>query len=505
LGATTERRGSGAIAASVRAHPLLVALVTLVTLLAGLALSAAREPTYESSAQVLLTPLPVDGRVLPRLPLLRESSDRTRIAQTASSLLESPDAAASAARKLGRGWTAERVDASITIEPRGESDVLSVTATANDPALAARLANEYARAALGARKAALRRTVASLIRTTQNDLRGTDPSSPVALDLAERLSDLRAIRTAGDPTLSLSRRADPPTSAIGTPGWLIGVLSLVAGLAVGIGSALIIDMVRPARVADAQAAVAATGLPVLARVPALGLLERLRPSSSGVGFRPAAAAALRMLLLQLESQPEARRRVLLAGVSAGEGATTSVAELGLTLARAGHDVLLLDADTREPTLAARLGARQPAPLSTSAVAEDDVVAVPNAPRLKLRAIGPQGPMGIPDDVAARLPGWLAAARAEFDYVLVDAPPLAESPDAFQLAGAVDAVVLVVRPGRTRLIDLEAGLGMLERTGGRPQGLLIVGGRAPAAPSDTSPVRASDGAASGANLGQTVEA
>ena len=40
---------------------------------------------------------------------------------------------------MGEGWTAQRVDSSVSVEPQGGSDVLSVTATADDPALAAQL------------------------------------------------------------------------------------------------------------------------------------------------------------------------------------------------------------------------------------------------------------------------------------------------------------------------------------------------------------------------------
>jgi Mrp family chromosome partitioning ATPase/capsular polysaccharide biosynthesis protein len=490
--AAHEGRAAAAIGASVRAHPLLIAVVTLATVLAGVTWSAARAPTYESSAQVLLTPLPETGRSLPRLPLLRVSSDRTRLAQTAANLLDSPAAAAATADALGNGWTAERVAAAVDVEPVGESDVLSLTAKADDPEVAARLADEFASATLAARDRALRPIVASLISETERNLQvQQDQTAPVALDLAQRLADLRAIGTEADPTLSLTRHAEPSGSPIGAPRWLLGLLSLVAGVAVGLGSALIVDMIGPRRVADAGHAVATTGLPILARVPALGLWQRIQRSS--VRFRPAAAAQLRMLQHQLALQPESRRWLLLTGVSARDGVTTSVAELGLTLVRAGHQVLLVDLDTREPTLAARLGAPEPAPLSDMLARgeywEDGVVAVPGAPHLKLLAIGRHGPMGIPDEVAAGLPDVLTDARGTFDYVLLDAPPLGESGEALQVASAVDAVVLVVRPGSTRLLDLETALDMLDRAGRRPEGLLLVGGRGAASspPGDPKPV------------------
>ena len=268
------------------------------------------------------------------------------------------------------------------------------------------------------------------------------------------------------------------------------------------GCALLIDMLRAPRVADAAQAAAETGLPVLARVPALGLLQRVRPSP--LGFRPAAATALRVLQHQLELHPETRRRVLFVGVSEGDGGTTSMAEFGLTLARAGHAVLLVDADTRRPGLAARLGAEAPAPLHAVLEAGEGwqrgVVAVPRAPGLKLLVIDAHESMGIPDDLVAELPRVLAEACSTFDYVLIDAPSPNESGEALQVAAAVDTAVLVVRPGRTRWMDLEVATGMLGRAGRWPEGLVVVGGRGPAPPAAPARVgRESEGAHGAASV------
>jgi succinoglycan biosynthesis transport protein ExoP len=343
-----------------------------------------------------------------------------------------------------------------------------------------------------------------LISETERDLSAvSDPSSPVALDLAERLGDLRPIGSGGDPTLSFSRPAEPPASAVGPSSKLIALLSLLAGVAAGIGSALIVDAVRPRRIADGGDAVAQTGLPVLARVPTLSPVQRAR--TPFVRFRPAAATGFRMLQLQLALQPETRGCILLAGVSPRDGVTTSVAELGLTLVRAGNDVLLVDIDTREPQLAGRLGAEEPRALSDVPTYEDALVAVPDVPGLKLLAVGRQGSMGIPDDVAAELPTVLKRARARFDYVLVDAPALAESGEALQVVSAVDAVVLVLRPGSTRVADLEIALGILDRAGRRPEGILLVGGRGPGAPSAPGgPRRPQESASATARVTRAVE-
>ncbi|MGN6816076.1 MAG: hypothetical protein ACTHK3_08325, partial [Solirubrobacterales bacterium] len=61
--------------------------------------------------------------------LLRDSTDPTRTMQTAAALVSSPDAAARTAREIGGDIDQRAVQASISVQPLGESNVLSVTAT----------------------------------------------------------------------------------------------------------------------------------------------------------------------------------------------------------------------------------------------------------------------------------------------------------------------------------------------------------------------------------------
>jgi Mrp family chromosome partitioning ATPase len=478
--------------ASVRRHPLLIAFITLQTALAAFAFYAPRERTYEASAQVLVVPIPETESSLPELPLLRSSSDRTRVIQTAANLLDSPAAASLTAQRLGPRWTAQRVDAAVDVLPEGESDVLSVTAKARTGEAAAYLANEYARSALEARGQVVAPLVANLTKELERDLRAQrDPSSPLAVSLAEQLASVRGLGAAkSDPTFSLTRLAEPPTSPTGPSPILLALLAVIAGFTVGVGCALLIDIFGTPRLEDAAQAVAVTGLPVLARVPRLRRVHRSRRSQR-LAFRAAAAPALRTLQYQLELGPETRRRLLLTGGSDGDGVTTSVAELGLTLGRAGHEVLAIDLNTQNPQLAERLGAPQPEALS-AVLADgkqwsDAIANVPGAQGLYVLAIGGHGSLGMPDGVAADLRQLLVAARDRFDYVLIDAPPLAESGEALRVASVVDAVVLVLRLGRTPLTDLETALDLLARAERRPEGLLLVGGRVSAPSGDAAAI------------------
>ena len=469
----------------VRAHPLLVVALTCLAVLAALVFSTVREQTYEASAQIQVLPIPEGERTLPQLPLPRASSDRTRVIQTAASLVDTPAAARLTADNLGRGWTAERVAGAVDVLPEGESDILAVTAQASDPEVAGRVANEFAKSALDVRTRLIAPAVEALIANLERQLsEQPNASSPLAVDLAERIAGLRALNADDrDPTHALVEDADSRGTPIGPSPSLLFIVSLLAGLAVGLGAALVVDLLGPPRIADAAEAVAVTGLPVLARVPGLSLWQRLRRTTP-LTFRPAAASALRTLQYQLELEPATSRRLLFSGGSAGDGVTTTVAELGLTLARAGHAVLVVHLNARRPQRAERLGDAPPTPLSSALAAGDRweaaVAAVPRAHGLKVLSIGAHGSLGIPDEVAVELPRILRDAGDRFDYVLIDAPPLGMSAEALRVASAVDFVLLLLRPNRTRVPDLEVTVDLLRRAGRAPHGLIVVGGR-PSAP------------------------
>ncbi len=487
-----EPSGAVSLAHAVKAHLLLVVLVAFVAANAAALWLTSRPATYEATAEMLVTPAPDDGGADSSVPLLRTSGDRTRIMQTAASLVDSAGAERLTARTMGSGWTPDRVSGAVTVEPIGQSDVLAVVGREHDPTVAARLANTFVQAALEARVAALRPRIQSLVSQLEAELRAQrDPGSPLAVDLAERLSELRALPTDRDPTLSLSRGAEIPAAPVGAPSWLLVALACLAGLVVGVGAALAVELIGPARVADGAEATLAAGSPVLAQIPV----------RRGGGLR--VRTAWRGVQLQFDAYDPPRRVLLLASPSSSAEAAGCVADFGATLADAGHEVLLLDLDVPAGPLAARLGvdpplAPPPAAQSWDRAAggqpwERALAPVAGRPGLKLLPAGHWRPA---EADAIDVAGVLSWARHRFDYVLVNAPPLAESGEALRVVRAVDAVVLLVQPGHTRRQDLHTAVGLLERTRGHPDGLLVLGGRqrrrrgeVPPAPAPASEARA----------------
>jgi receptor protein-tyrosine kinase len=147
------------------------------------------------------------------------------------------------------------------------------------------------------------------------------------------------------------------------------------------------------------------------------------------------------------------RVIVFTSAGAGDGKTTVVTNLGIALAETGRRVLLIDADRRRPRLHEVF--RRPNQHGLSEYLTDTRALDLNAltqPTLVpgLRIL----PAGLDRSCAPnlvhnrRMAAVLAAARQEFDTVLVDTPPLLALSDARGLGRMADGIALVIRAQRT---------------------------------------------------------
>ena len=148
---------------------------------------------------------------------------------------------------------------------------------------------------------------------------------------------------------------------------------------------------------------------------------------------------------------------MLVGVAApesGEGATTVAIALAQRLARHGHDVLLVDANTAQPLITRRYDlAERPGlaeVLRGAAYEEIDIGSDPDA-GFDVLPVGRAGS----DEALLQLPACSHLAhrmRGSYDYTLIDLPPILASADVRASAGWLDALLLVVaRPPRRRAL------------------------------------------------------
>lgn len=461
-----------------RAYWVLALLAFAATLVGAIAFLEVRSEKYEATAEVLVTPLSADSQSLLALPLITEAPDATRVSQTAAALLRSATAADRVAPTLPGEWDRDRVLRSMSIEPRGESNVIALTATTDSPRVSAALANRYTRVALEVRDEALRREVPERIAQLRDAVRG-NPVSAERAELSRRAAALRGIRRSGDPTLNLTESATAPdTSASPSPALVIAA-AIAVGLALAFGVAVLASLADK-RILDEDELRALSPLPILARIPDPG-----RPQGRAQG-----AEALRTLQAQFEAGDRTPQVVIFTSASSGDGKTSSALRFAHAERESGRRVAFLSFDLRKPFDGRSRGRRWRkhqggaledlrledtntrlrwgGPLSEGLVHHandhDLVFALPEAPT----------------DSAGRgafsrqLARFIEEARTLADTVVVDTSPLGEVADALPLLDHCDAVVVVARLGNTAPANFLRMLDLMERSGVTPFGLLLVG-------------------------------
>ena len=159
----------------------------------------------------------------------------------------------------------------------------------------------------------------------------------------------------------------------------------------------------------------------------------------------------RKLAAQLH-QTQADRGVKVVMVTSAmpqEGKTLTAVNLALTLSHSfGRRVLLIDADLRHPTVHEVFGVANTSGLSDALQADRTLPVLQVRPRLALLVAGPAQSDPMKTLTSDRIRQVVVEARENFDWVVVDTPPVSLLPDARLLGPIVDVAVLVVACART---------------------------------------------------------
>ncbi len=141
--------------------------------------------------------------------------------------------------------------------------------------------------------------------------------------------------------------------------------------------------------------------------------------------------------------------VLFTSALSGEGKSLTSANLALTLSESHRrQVLLVDADLRQPSLHELFGVANAPGLSDSLDVDGRLPVVHLSSRLSLLTAGKSGGDPIKTLTSDRMRAFIDEARRAFDWVLVDAAPVGLLTDGRLLASMTDVVLLVALAGKT---------------------------------------------------------
>ena len=466
----------------------LILTVTLLTTAAAVAYVALAPKVYEAEADLLVTPISRDNDALVGLGLLRESSDPTRDVETVARLVPTLPVERRATTKVPRALRDELRD--VRADPIAQSSIVSVIVDAGSPAAAVAWANAYADAFIEVRTQAMRRRATAEVRSLQGRLRATS-NQAVQDELALQLTQLQRVQEGTDPTLELETRAVPPEGAVSPRPALSIIAALLVGLILGTGGALALQGID-SRLRREDQLQDVYPLPVLARISLSADRRRSRRrggrdrADDGVDGRrqlsPAAIEAywgLRTMLAPGYGS-NGSQAITVTSPSTAEDKSSVALDFAHSLALAGERVILIEGDLRRPTIARAIGASPPRTTEdvVMGIASLDEALVssswfPESLQLVLASDTDKGETAAEGALVINAQRLVEDARDLADYIIIDAPPLAEGVGGLPLAESADEILLVVRVGRTSLSRLDRVRHLLSRHPVQPAGFAVI--------------------------------
>ncbi|WP_324674400.1 GumC family protein [Hymenobacter sp. GOD-10R] len=232
---------------------------------------------------------------------------------------------------------------------------------------------------------------------------------------------------------------------------LVGLIALLAALAIPTGIVLLSDKTNR-RIQSKDDLSKVTNIPLLGVVPHGTSADKQSMLHDPRSPISEAFRSIRVSLQYLSTGPDKRFIGVTSSVP-GEGKTFCTVNLAAELAQGGRRVILLECDMRRPTMAGYFGidTRRAHGLSTylagTSTLEEARIST-DVPNLDAVCCGPipENPTQLLE--SRRLSDLMQQLREDYDYVLVDIPPMGYVAEFFVLLRYLDANIYVVRQNYT---------------------------------------------------------
>ncbi|WP_052200331.1 polysaccharide biosynthesis tyrosine autokinase [Terriglobus sp. TAA 43] len=231
----------------------------------------------------------------------------------------------------------------------------------------------------------------------------------------------------------------------------------------------------------------------ITQLPSLSIIPRVRRmSSDGSGAMTVAQTNIGVLATSKSQFSEAFRSlrtalllattghppkfILISSSTPSEGKTTVSTNLAAILAQRETRVLLIDADLRRPNVHHRFGLNGRIGLSTvlsgGATLEEAAKNVPEVPNLDVLCSGPVPPFPTEMLSSESMQNLLKQCGELYTHVVIDSPPILSVTDAVILAHYADAIVMVVRHGKSSRNVVRRARDLLVRSGAAVTGVVL---------------------------------
>jgi capsular exopolysaccharide synthesis family protein len=389
------------------------------------------------------------------------------------------------------GQTRDSLSHAVSSSVDPNASIIRVTARSRDAHVAADIANAVAYGLLNTQVATATRGIASARAKLVLQLARLNASGARAAEISavrDRISELIIAEASIGSDLRLAQAAEPPTKPFTPRPVRNGALAFFAAAFLAVLGVIARAQFR-SRVSDYRELAQLMELPVLASIPYVQhRFSRRRSVVSAV-----AGEAFQTLQVSVQHALEGRGKVVLVtSALPEEGKTTMAVGLARALTHVGKRTLLVSADFRLPTLHSRLGIpKAPGlsdvlrniaksnPLPTESELVDQLLqathVVVTSASESLYVV-PSGSL-VPNPAALLFGGPLdvllpAVIQLDYDYVIVDGPPLLGVADGHALAQRADAILIAARLDRLTVEHVLETRETLDRLEAKTLGLVV---------------------------------
>ncbi|MHB9054297.1 MAG: YveK family protein, partial [Thermoleophilia bacterium] len=336
---------------------LVIVTVFVITSTAFLATKFLSTSEYQSTTEIMRRQSGLD-KVLLGSDFFQQTSQPDRDMQTASELVRSPEVVSEVQKSLGDELGGKNPVEMIDVTVVKQSDLLRIAATDTDPQLAADVANSFAASFINWRRQVDQSVLQQAREPIEIQVLNTPPEQQETAEyklLRDRFETLKLLESVQTGNMEVVKPASVSYSPVSPRPLRMGIIAFLLSSTLGVGAAFFMEQFDNS-IRDPEEVTKVLNKPILSVIPKTpsssngSLVTLTYPSGSS-------SEAYRLLKTNLSYiEPDSEiKSIMITSPEPSEGKSTSIANLAVTMARAGQRVIVLEADLRRPVLSSYFG------------------------------------------------------------------------------------------------------------------------------------------------------
>lgn len=414
----------------------LIIIITLCsTILSSLVSVFLIKPTYKADISVIINQSKSESS--PSSQTYNDIMMYQKMVKTYAEFAKSRVVAEHVIKSLNLDLKVGQLQSMLTVTPKGDTEFLNLSITALEPKLAQDITNQYAKS----------------LKAVSNDVK--------KVDNVQLLDEALLPQGKASPRVSLNI-----------------AIAFFLGLMVSVGLSFLLEYLD-------NTVKSKEDIERLSDIPVIGLLPFDDTLASGRGQqlvtytnpKSSTSEAYRTLRtnIQFSSLDTEITSLVFTSTKPGEGKSTIISNIAITMAQSGKKVLLLDCDLRKPTIHKKFGASNSKGLTNILLKDkkyEECVIVTKQENLHVVPSGPIPPN--PSELLGsnKFKILLRHLSSIYDVILIDAPPILIVTDAQVLSSVCDGTVLLTSYGETEKEALMEGKSLLTKVNSNILGVVL---------------------------------